>query len=1026
MAAGILESESIDQLVEAVYVGYFGRAGDSGGFNFWEQSASSSKAAGLSTDQILGNLADSFSQSGEATTLFPILTTANSGPLTPGDGVETAEVASFVTTVYTNLFNRTPPTTDAGVQYWTTEIMNNKISLGHAIIAIANGAQGSDATSVLNKIAVGLDFTTMTAAAGAGFGQTSSAYLGEARSVVQGTDSDPATVVAQEANIAAFVAGGSGSSAGSTFTLTAGTDAFSATAAGAIFNAPLQLGPLLLNNVQTLTVGDSLVDSGGGGVLNATLIGGIFGGPITTSITTSGITTANLTNLGPAQTIVGSISGLTTVSDNNSSGDITLGQQGQGLKTALTSVTINNAVGTHNFTAAIAASALTGGNAIAVTVEGPFTGSINLGSDGAAGTAAIPSVGYGTWNITAAGADHIALGENGVGSGTAITLAGAGNATLDASTSGAGGVWTALKTIDASTDTGNVTIRGANPTVADSADVGFGLLDFGTGTSESLTSVKLGAGNDILDLSAGAFTDADISAMTALDGGAGSNTIVFNEATLLAATAATGTLPDTHFQIIGDAGGGGGTIDLAKVGAAQTTFKLFGPETGFLTLQHAVNNETLDYGVFGATGTTISPVSGSISDVLNVVLGSTTNGDGGGIGNLFVGAGTTSFETVNVLAQGGPDQMGELFIPGNVVNGTASVEAVNISGSAGLTMFEVFDATAAPGASSSDVITDTDTKAVTLGFTNFHTVSAATSGGIAVSDFSPGAVITGSATASNSVIGEVGNDTFTGGSGTDFYTTNGGADSITLGANHTMDQIGLYATGSGATFGAAPAGVPDGITTGADVAEQGFWSIVPGGTALPIIAAAAPFLFSSGTASGGTSVDESTVKGFVTGAAGDVINVSSVEWGTGTNALVGTNNGLAFSTGAGFAHDGGNHDVVVQAVGAGGTLTAGHDLIELTSGSFSSAAAVANALTTSYDINFAGTGIAAKENDHVLVAYNTSAGVTIADMDIYNFNNTAAASTNTANVHIYGSDMVSLVGVSSVTSLVGHNVHVLT
>jgi hypothetical protein len=118
--------------------------------------------------------------------------------------------------------------------------------------------------------------------------------------------------------------------------------------------------------------------------------------------------------------------------------------------------------------------------------------------------------------------------------------------------------------------------------------------------------------------------------------------------------------------------------------------------------------------------------------------------------------------------------------------------------------------------------------------------------------------------------------------------------------------------------------------------------------------------------------------------------------------------------------------VVVQAVGAGGTLTAGHDLIELTSGSFSSAAAVANALTTSYDINFAGTGIAAKENDHVLVAYNTSAGVTIADMDIYNFNNTAAASTNTANVHIYGSDMVSLVGVSSVTSLVGHNVHVLT
>jgi hypothetical protein len=376
-----------------------------------------------------------------------------------------------------------------------------------------------------------------------------------------------------------------------------------------------------------------------------------------------------------------------------------------------------------------------------------------------------------------------------------------------------------------------------------------------------------------------------------------------------------------------------------------------------------------------------------------------------------VGTGTTSFETVNVLAQGGPDQMGELIIPGNVVNGTASVEAVNISGSAALVVGGVFDDTAAPGASSSDVITDTDTKAVNLGETNFHTVTAATSGGIAVFDSSPGAVITGSATASNSVFGEVGNDTFTGGSGTDFYTTNGGADSITLGANHTMDQIGLYATDNV-------------ITTGADVAQQGFWSIVPGGTPLPIVGNP-PSLFGTAT-SGGTSVDESTVKGFVTGAAGDVINVSPQEWGTGLNVLGGNNNGLAVTSGVGFINDTGNHDVVVQAVGAGGTLNTGVDLIELTSGSFASAAAVANALTTSYNVGFAGT-FALNENDHILVAYNTNGGVAIADMDIYNASGAplAGASTNTAGVHIYGSDMVSLVGVSSVTSLVGHNVHVL-
>jgi hypothetical protein len=56
--------------------------------------------------------------------------------------------------VYTNLFDRTPPVTDGGVQYWANQILDGQIPLGNAILDIANGALGADADIVLNKVTV--------------------------------------------------------------------------------------------------------------------------------------------------------------------------------------------------------------------------------------------------------------------------------------------------------------------------------------------------------------------------------------------------------------------------------------------------------------------------------------------------------------------------------------------------------------------------------------------------------------------------------------------------------------------------------------------------------------------------------------------------------------------------------------------------------------------------------------------------------------------------------------------------------
>ena len=63
------------------------------------------------------------------------------------------------------------------------------MGLGAAALAIANGATGSDAIELQNKIAVALDFTTRTSAAGIGAsGTLPSSFLPAARNVLTGVD----------------------------------------------------------------------------------------------------------------------------------------------------------------------------------------------------------------------------------------------------------------------------------------------------------------------------------------------------------------------------------------------------------------------------------------------------------------------------------------------------------------------------------------------------------------------------------------------------------------------------------------------------------------------------------------------------------------------------------------------------------------------------------------------------------------------------------------------------------------------
>lgn len=119
--------------VTKLYVATFNRAPDTAGINYWANS-------GMSIE----NIAQSFFDQPETQTLYPSSTTNS----------------SFVTSVYGNLFNRTPD--QEGLNYWVSELNNGNVSKQNFILAVINGAQNTtisqDATILTNKADVGLHY----------------------------------------------------------------------------------------------------------------------------------------------------------------------------------------------------------------------------------------------------------------------------------------------------------------------------------------------------------------------------------------------------------------------------------------------------------------------------------------------------------------------------------------------------------------------------------------------------------------------------------------------------------------------------------------------------------------------------------------------------------------------------------------------------------------------------------------------------------------------------------------------------
>ena len=183
-SGGLLGELSIALQLELIYVAYFNRAADGGGDTFWLGQNTQAQRAGQSAAVTLTNIANSFEPQPETIALYPFLGTANLNLNTPA--AQTA-LGTFLNSVYTNMFGRGADA--VGQAYWAGQITSGAVGPGAAALAIANGATGTDAITLENKLTGALDFTTRTSAAV--LGETSplpASFITAADTVLKGVD----------------------------------------------------------------------------------------------------------------------------------------------------------------------------------------------------------------------------------------------------------------------------------------------------------------------------------------------------------------------------------------------------------------------------------------------------------------------------------------------------------------------------------------------------------------------------------------------------------------------------------------------------------------------------------------------------------------------------------------------------------------------------------------------------------------------------------------------------------------------
>lgn len=626
------------QSVAALYTAIFNRAPDQAGLNFW--------TAQLNAGTSFASIAAGFAQ-------HEVFTT----------GIGALNNAAYVTALYTNILGSAGDT--AGIAYWTARLAGGE-SKASVVAAFVQGSLTIDIPAALaagtlsaadaaaaqirqdtltNKATTGVFYaTTLGAASNLNPNTVATSKAGlladpaynASVNAIAGVNNTAASV--QAAKDAINVAVGTGNPVnallGQTLTLTLNQDTLTGGVSNDTFvaNALNNAGTL----VDSLQGADTLNGGTGTDTLKVTLVGTVASiAPVLNSIenvnaTFAGAATLDLANAtgtttltATGSTAAGGFDNVGTIANlvvSNQSAAVTFG------KSTATAV---------NLTLDTVGKAATPGT---VTVTNTVATTLNVTANNAfetiAGLTAVKSL-----SVAATGASNLNTAAV-AGTVTSATVTGAGTVNLS------GGTFTALTTLNASTNTGGVTATVGAAAVTVTGGTGVDVITYAAAPVASAV-INLGAGNDTLILGA-----APAVGVT-LTGGDGTDTLGLAAADY--ATVAAFTAPNlakiTGFEVLSitDATGlaDASTVDVSKL-AGITSVAFNGVATGkAATVTNLGANATVtfqgDLATNSGSATLVLKDATGSADVLNLVLNET--------GALAAGS-TTAVGTTAITAAG--------------------------------------------------------------------------------------------------------------------------------------------------------------------------------------------------------------------------------------------------------------------------------------------------------------------------------------------------------------------------------------
>jgi len=608
--------------VQKVYIAYYGRAADPGCLAFWSGQMDTNGGS-------LAAIMASFGASAEATTLYGSLTNT-----------------AMVNAIYKQSFGRDADF--AGLMYYAGQLSAGTMTAVSIAQNIFDGAAGTDATLLANKLVVAKAYTAAINTSSEVVAYSGTVSAAAARTLLSTVDATTTTAgfdVATSITSMVTVANTAAVVAGKAFTLTSLTDTFVGGAGADVFTA---------DNTATASASstaDNLTGGAGADTLNIFSDGSVDPMPVVSSIET-----INLYDVDDAIFTTATATGVETVNVIRGDGNA------QGVIVA--------AGTTVNFSTITLAEV---GTSLSVT-HAAATTSATIGIDGLVGDGDTTNV---TEDVTIVGAGLTTIVVNATGSTSDIeqlNVAGATDVTINASakfTSNQNNA--ATFGVNTTGTLGTITVTGTGAVDIGTIDPGFTTVNAGANSGGFSALLATGddtvltgsSGNDTITASS---TDALATAdKLAVNAGEGTDTLV------ILATADVNTAADSARYLgfekleLVDSTNLANFSDITEISFAGNSKTL----SGLNAVQSAaITVHTTTTGTFQASLATAT----ATNDVLTLNLTSataTTNVD-------VAGAVFTGYETVNINAT-----TGVAATDSDVVFATAGdTSVINITGTA--------------------------------------------------------------------------------------------------------------------------------------------------------------------------------------------------------------------------------------------------------------------------------------------------------------------------------------------------------